>query len=321
MPNDHWEPDWLDIASPLSIEVQRVQPIACTAQATVVRLVPRHGLPLIVKASHNHAAIRREAALYETCVRHLPVCAPQVAGSGQSCQWAWIAYRDDQLVPITTRRHGILLAVAAAARLHQADLPAGEARVALSSHTPDLAEVLRQTLAVDPAVFAATMAAGGWASAARRQVCQLHRRMESWGEELMLRPRVLCHGDLHLGNLMWSRAYRQPAVIDWEFLHPDYDYFDLFQLLDATSPTTPLWRPLGRRRVLLAYARARSDLRERTATWLRGYLRFAAIHLLWIATRIHADRETARHPEEELNRQERETYAGLLSIARELRRL
>ncbi|MCL6625250.1 MAG: aminoacyl-tRNA hydrolase [Alicyclobacillus shizuokensis] len=143
MPNDHWEPDWLDIASPLSIEVQRVQPIACTAQATVVRLVPRHGLPLIVKASHNHAAIRREAALYETCVRHLPVCAPQVAGSGQSCQWAWIAYRDDQLVPITTRRHGILMAVAAAARwfglnpggiilvFDDMDLPLGKLRLRL----------------------------------------------------------------------------------------------------------------------------------------------------------------------------------------------
>ncbi len=312
----------MDVISPLSIEVQRVQPIARTAQAMVVRLLPRDGLPLIVKASHNHPAIRREAALYETYVRHLPVCAPQVAGSGQSRQWAWIAYRDDQLVPITTRRHGILMAVAAAARLHQADPPAGGAvRVPLSTHTPDLAEVLRQTLVVDPSVFATAMGACGWPAAARRQVSQLYRRIESWGQALMRRPRVLCHGDLHLGNLMWSRAHRQPAVIDWEYLHPDYDYFDLFQLLDATSPTTPLWRPLGRRRVLLAYARARSDLRERTAAWLRGYLQFAAIHLLWIATRIQADREAGRHPGGELNRQERETYAGLLSIARELRRL
>ncbi|MCL6633028.1 MAG: aminoglycoside phosphotransferase family protein [Alicyclobacillus herbarius] len=319
--------DWQSIATALGLGRARVRPVAETAQATVVRLVPESGLSqdprqaVIVKASRNHAAVAREAMLYERLVQHLPVSAPKVLSAGNVSAYAWIAYHDDGLLPITRRRHGILRAVQAAARLHQTPLPAQAEGVELVSHTPRWDEVLQETCRIDPDVFTAAMARSGWSGTARRAVRCMHRELAVWGESWAAHPRVLCHGDLHLGNLMWSRQTRQPILIDWEYAHLDCDYFDLFQLLDATSPTTPLRRPVSRWRVLQAYVEARPDLPPRAAAWVRGYLQFAALHLLWIARLIQQDWADGRFPEHELRRQERETYAGLVSLARDMRRL
>ncbi|MCL6516544.1 phosphotransferase [Alicyclobacillus sp.] len=137
-------------------------------------------------------------------------------------------------------------------------------------------------------------------------------------------PEVLYHGDLHPGNVVWDPAGRCPVVIDWEFVHVRHAYFDLFQWLDVTSPTAPKVRVARR---LWALARYRSRHPEaapptwRRNRWLRGYLAYAFVHLMWILQRMEEDLRSHRHPPDALARQARETLAGIGSIAAQWRRL
>ena len=132
---------------------------------------------------------------------------------------------------------------------------------------------------------------------------------------------TLCHGDAHAGNFMVAPRGGRLHLIDWEFAHVDYPYFDIFQLLDATSPHTALPVFPSRLRTLSAYHAAAADLLPPWRRFVQGYLQYALVHLFWILSLIHTDAHEGRHSAIQLMRQGRETSRLIADIAGDLRLL
>ena len=102
--------------------------------------------------------------------------------------------------------------------------------------------------------------------------------------------RVLSHGDLHLGN--YALANGQLKVLDWEHVHLNSPYWDLYHLLDLSHPVFPkAMEAADRERLLERYASesARRDGTALPADYKRAYARFAAVFSLWMLLLIEKD--------------------------------
>jgi len=134
---------------------------------------------------------------------------------------------------------------------------------------------------------------------------------------------------MHRGNVLARSDVSTFYVIDWEYAHVDAPFFDLFQWLDATSPTQPLMRLMTRAEGIAAYCAFRyTDLdRESTAMrrmshhFLLAYLQYAAAHLFWIVLRVGRDATSGRFAPRQLRLQQWENARGLHGISRTLRSL
>lgn len=132
---------------------------------------------------------------------------------------------------------------------------------------------------------------------------------------------VFSHGDLHLGNYALVRG--ELRVLDWEHVHPNIRYWDLYHVIDLSHPSFP--KPVDaavRERLLRAYAEEaamRGGLSDEEA-FRRGYREFAAVFSLWMLLLIEGDlrRGSAPWPEENLRSQLRETLASFEQNAGEL---
>lgn len=309
-----------------------VQPVAATRTATVVQL---DGVPpddkgrrsLIVKLSTEAAATFREQRYWMVLTQPLPLRAPHVVacGAAKDGSGAWIAFEDERLEEVLWTPARYAQALEWTARLHRmatwpSSLPPGV------SHTPGAIEIARE---VGAQSWQDRLALQRWCGASTLDVEGVRQLVTGvpWREDAQ--SRVVCHGDLHLGNFLWSPAETELYVIDWSFAHEDHAYFDLFQFIDATSPHAPLLRPVPRLQALIKYWRMWTDLQAVDSlrrpvasspegidarTWMVGYLRFAALYLTWITDRIIDDVQHDRFPDSDLRRQAMETFAGLSSI-------
>ncbi|GGJ13390.1 hypothetical protein GCM10010885_23340 [Alicyclobacillus cellulosilyticus] len=312
--------DWLPILQRLGFPATAaVTRLAATRRAVVVRI--RAGNQrCVVKVSQHRSDIEREAFLAKTVVPRLPVRTPRVVADGVILPWAYVAYADDALVPIGRNQVRLRQGLAMVAALHRTHLEVlGPAGNACTSHTPAMVQVMEDLQRTDWAKVADVLAAARTPRAAARRLKTAYQIAPLWEPRWTRDEPAVCHGDLHLGNFMWSLRDRRVYLIDWEYLHPDSPYFDLFQLLDATSPTTPLVRPMSHRAALAWYLRQRPEAaRGRPGRWLAGYRRYAITHLLWILTRIADDWHKARFPAAAMVRQTHETVHGLFAHLREL---
>ncbi|MCL6445960.1 MAG: aminoglycoside phosphotransferase family protein [Alicyclobacillus sp.] len=313
----------------LQERVVRVSRLAVTPSSQVYRIYTERSGSRIGKVAAPTDRFTREAELDDLVVRRLPVWTPRVVGHGREADAAWIVYEDLGLRPAPRTVYAFLKAVRVSAQLHMSVAEVQVPALLQESHTPDLAVAATHLLAIPWSDFAAWLRAVGVRRHAVNRLHHLYERVPAWLPALQAAPIQLVHGDLHYGNLLYAPAHRQWCIIDWEFVHQDTVYFDLFQLLDATSPTAQLERPCPRLMALCTYVHSAAQVpnplvraKERWGrSWLRGYLHYAAIYLFWILTRIHADFEQQKFTKDMLRRQLAETVKGLLSIASDLSRL
>ncbi|NBD24088.1 phosphotransferase family protein [Paenibacillus glycinis] len=135
--------------------------------------------------------------------------------------------------------------------------------------------------------------------------------------------RVLSHGDLHLGN--YALANGQLKVLDWEHVHLNSPYWDLYHLLDLSHPVFPkAMEAADRERLLELYAN--ESARRGTALppdFKRAYALFAAVFSLWMllliekdlaALAVSADLPSKWSPEQ-LRRQRAETLDSFAQCA------
>lgn len=110
---------------------------------------------------------------------------------------------------------------------------------------------------------------------------------------------VLSHGDLHLGN--YADTYGQMTVLDWEHVHLNVPYWDLYHLIDMAHPLFPISErvtPSFRERVLDKYLEQSALLGRKldSERFVREYHLFSSLFSLWMILLIEDDLSNSSGP-------------------------
>ncbi|RCX18220.1 phosphotransferase family enzyme [Fontibacillus phaseoli] len=129
--------------------------------------------------------------------------------------------------------------------------------------------------------------------------------------EAYLGTRVLSHGDLHLGNYARG-ANGRLYIIDWEHMHLNTPFWDLYHLLDMSHPLFPKNLPASEREKLLGYYLKQSAYHGRKwdrDDFIRVYCCFSAVFSSWMLLLISGDlkRGDSVWPRDRLLAQKNET--------------
>ena len=127
-------------------------------------------------------------------------------------------------------------------------------------------------------------------------------------------PLVLCHGDLHPGNI--AEVQGRLVIIDWEHAHLNTPLWDMYHLVDLSHPLFPrAVTPQLRERVITVYL---DHLQEcgveiEPDSFAKWYHAYAFVFSLWMLRLIDRDLNNADciWPEEQLRAQWQETAATL----------
>ncbi len=142
----------------------------------------------------------------------------------------------------------------------------------------------------------------------------LHGLAEAEGNAY-LKTKVLSHGDLHLGNYARG-ANGRLYIIDWEHVHLNTPFWDLYHLLDMSHPLFPKTLPASEREKLLGYYLRQSAYHGRNWNrdeFIHGYCCFSAVFSLWMLLLITGDliRGDSVWPQERLWAQKSEAMDNL----------
>ncbi len=302
------------------------QLIAQTQHAAVYRLRGQMDT-YVAKVGDGTAEVEREITLNSVLdsAQVLLDARPHLLAECQLNRNRSMIFTDEHLRPIVNGLYTIDRTIRLLTRLHRLgssiQLPE-----ACTSHTPQVQAIIKSVSQLDDLRLRATLKICGIGLTKQNRILQLFHFIQE--VDMMQRESVttICHGDAHLKNFMWSHSLRRMYLIDWEFVHYDSPYFDLFQLIDATSPVTPLLNHVPRLQVLMYYTKwmfgaSKNRSRVMVRKWYTGYLQFAALHLFWILQRIWVDLESQRFSSLQLRRQQLETFGRLASIAYSLKQL
>ncbi|MEW9701434.1 phosphotransferase family protein [Paenibacillus sp. SI8] len=131
--------------------------------------------------------------------------------------------------------------------------------------------------------------------------------------EILRRPniageRVVCHGDYYPLNL--AREGGKLIILDWEYLHKNSVFWDLYCLMDITSPMyrRPVLEQAVRVDILQAYISARhAQHRSTTPSFINDYHLYCALYSLWLLLLIEQDLEQIKFDKTALHAQKAET--------------
>ncbi len=310
---------------------RRLRLLARTEESSVWRVLGRLGgkRAFILKQSRDTRAVVHELSAHAQVVGRLKLAtSPVIAGGvNDHAPGGYIAFADDRLRAARPRRVEDMARLLAA--LHRTPLDGLHVPDSSRSHTPEVRRVTQFVLDIAPEECARWLTPFVSKKEDRRALVAVLENLQRTHEPVWREtPVVLCHGDAHAANFLSTLRGGRLRLIDWEYVHLDYPYFDLFQLLDATSPHTPLPVFASRLRALSAYHAAAmgetsgrngkpSGGEGRLPSWGRfaqSYLRYALIHLFWILSRIDDDGRFSRHSAPRLNRQAHETCRLIRSI-------
>ncbi len=259
----------------------------------------------IYKPLTNADALGREVWAHRNLLPLLPVRYPRLISASQSGDPSahWTLHEDMGPLEHELPPESLLPAGEAIAQWHS--LPVELLPAAWNGHTPRVNEVLAR-LAADPPRMAAVLTA---LRIPRKWIGEWLDRLEA----LQGRPdseTVVSHGDYHPLNLAWKN--HELIVLDWEYVHRNSIYWDLYNLLDITSPRhrRTVHSAGEKDAVLSAYVRRR---RELDGEWrppndfAEGYRLFAAIYSMQILLLIDDDLKSMRFEPSSLIAQQEET--------------
>ncbi|UUZ81576.1 phosphotransferase [Paenibacillus sp. P26] len=120
---------------------------------------------------------------------------------------------------------------------------------------------------------------------------------------------VISHGDLYPLNVVSREG--ELIILDWEYIHLNSVYWDLYNLIDITSPSYRR-NVVGRENraaILGDYRSERESLGKRvSADFVRGYHYYCAVYSMWILLLIESDMKSRRFAEGALAEQRAETF-------------
>jgi hypothetical protein len=123
---------------------------------------------------------------------------------------------------------------------------------------------------------------------------------------------VISHGDYHQGNI--CKRDDELIIIDWEFVHHNSVFWDLYCLLDMSHPDFPkMVSSATRLAALQAYANQRSVLgwESKVESFIMDYHRYTIIHSVWMLGLIEKDLQKAQWEVSKLLRAQQETLQSL----------
>lgn len=101
---------------------------------------------------------------------------------------------------------------------------------------------------------------------------------------------VISHGDLYPLNI--ARLNNELVIIDWEYININSVYWDIYNLMDITSPMyrRPFLDQSARLEILAEYTSKRQKLQSPTnQTFIYDYHRYSALHSIWLLMLIEGD--------------------------------
>lgn len=121
--------------------------------------------------------------------------------------------------------------------------------------------------------------------------------LKLWSESGIGTERVMCHGDLHLGN--YALADDKLKVLDWEHAHLNHPYWDLYHIIDLSHPTFPQTVTASvRDRLLDIYTkqRALNCYVYDPVAFRQGYYLFSSVFSLWMLRLVANDLASGNSP-------------------------
>jgi thiamine kinase-like enzyme len=124
---------------------------------------------------------------------------------------------------------------------------------------------------------------------------------------------VISHGDYHQGNV--CRRGDEFIILDWEFMHHNSVFWDLYGLLDMSHPDFPkMISSSTRLDALHAYLNRRVSLgwEADSGNFIADYHRYAIVHSLWMLGLIEKDLQKGQWDTSKLLRAQLETVPDTL---------
>lgn len=274
----------------------------------------------IFKPLTNPDTLGREIWVYDHLLPLLPVRFPRlVAQAGhRDPDRYWAIYED-----LGRLTHGwdweTLLRAAGSIPLWH-ELPPELIPASFQGHSPSEDIVRQQVSEAKPDwSLEHTLTGLGWTSERVRLArLLLDSEIPGFGLE---QETVISHGDFHPMNLSLLEDGKL-AVLDWEYAHRNSVFWDLYNLLDITSPRyrKPVIPPSLRNEVLRAYLKRREELGTVLSPipFCKAYYRYALLHSLWILLLIEKDFMNSGPDSTGLKEQQRETLQICTDILNEL---
>lgn len=277
----------------------------------VERFTVHTGETYIFKPLTNPAQYGRERWMYKHVMPQLPPVYPQlITASNQEAapEQSWMIYEDMGQLEHSLCESTMMLAAAHMAEWHA--LPVGAwQELPRVGHKPSIRDMLHELQQHQPATDALlgrldfSLSASDW-----DRLAMLILTAE---DELSL---VLCHGDLHPGNV--AEVEGRLVILDWEHAHLNTPLWDVYHLLDLSHPLFPrTMTPELRARVMKVYLDKLESLGVQVeqgsfTTWYGAY---AIVFSLWMLRLIDGDLRNPNcvWPHEQLRNQWHETAATL----------
>jgi hypothetical protein len=257
----------------------------------------------IFKPLTNYSSIGREVWVQQHIAPRIPeVRAPYIHRSSptENPLQYWIIYEDMGLL---THSFGIdMIKEAAAAMPHWHLLSTDLVPDEFVGHTP-LVNNIQADLLSKTALIREFLNSNGFNQA---DFDYIHR-------EILLQPNlageiVICHGDFYPLNI--AHVNNELVILDWEYIHKNSVFWDLYCLMDITSPMyrRPVLQQASRVRILENYILARHRLHGSTKpNFIQNYYAYCMLYSLWLLLLIEQDLTQDKFEKKALLEQRAET--------------
>ncbi|WP_259616727.1 phosphotransferase family protein [Paenibacillus doosanensis] len=264
------------------------------------------GRSFIFKPLTNPETVGRETWVYRNILPHIPVRYPALHAHAPHLDAGryWAVYED--LGPLEHRFDRETLVRAAAAIPYWHQLPIESVPSGFSGHTPRVEQVSEEVWGQREALERVLTEASFPVSLIPEAL-----RIAARPDEVADSEAVVLHGDYHPLNI--SLRKDELIVLDWEYVQINSVYWDLYNLLDMTSPNyrKPDMSGALRNEVLAAYYARRQQLgwSSEFDTFRNHYYRYALAYSLWILLLIDKDLQKGSFDTAALLEQRQETLA------------
>ncbi|WP_040949192.1 phosphotransferase family protein [Gorillibacterium massiliense] len=266
----------------------------------------------IYKPLTNLELAGREDWVYRHLLPHLQLRYPRMLAQSaeRDPESRWAIFED---VGEQSHHHPTDILIQAAEDIQQLHrIPVTMLNQSFSAQKPSLSEVADQVIVHNDRLAALLVQLGMPSAVVDGLTRLMNAGLSDFADET-----VICHGDLHLGNI--GEFNGQAVILDWEHVHANSVYWDLFNLLDMTHPDfRRQTAPETRASVLEAYL----TVRRKEEGWsgssrdfIRHYYLFAALYSAWMLLLIDSDLTAGRWNREGLLAQQEETFSALESCA------
>lgn len=266
----------------------------------------------ILKALPSVQKFEQELWINHQILKDFPPIYPKLLFFSKGVEVHWLIYEDLGRIEHKFDKELVLNIVRSIAWWHQYPVHKLKQKQ-LSSEKPSIFDMIKE-ISNNKRLIMNLLKDG----AARTKAEKLIQIVNNKEDLFIYKNLVLSHGDLHLGN--YGKSQKGVVVIDWEYVHLNLVYWDLYYLIDSTHPNYPKnLDPNMREEVLDSYLHLTTNKNHERFKW--EYYIFAAIFSFWMLTLIEKDIQNIKQiiwTKDQLLRQKEETISIIEQLLKKL---